>query len=247
MSEADDDAAKYEHLAVEEELSKRRQPTTSDATGEVWDMVYDAIMAASGATYERAREALTRLRERMGEVETRYKGLVGFYDQHVGTPCEQVRHRQEVEALQADRDRLQQQIIDQGQACYVNVVGMAPDEDDVPDVETAWKVIRHEIDLGHKTRQNEAVLQQRVDKLEEESRQWEKASLVKLLHERDALQQKYQALVKFYDEHQGTPCEQIRHREQVEALEQEIEQLKLDYSLLADDYTRIVERRRIHD
>ena len=55
--------------------------------------------------YEDLEAEVTRLRERMASMETRYKGLVDFYDQHNGTPCEQVRHRQEVEALQAERDK----------------------------------------------------------------------------------------------------------------------------------------------
>lgn len=35
-----------------------------------------------------------------------YKALVEFYDKHNGTPCEQIRHQQEIEAMQAVNDGL---------------------------------------------------------------------------------------------------------------------------------------------
>ena len=39
----------------------------------------------------------------------------------------------------------------------------------------------------------------------------------------DDLLGKYRQLVDFYDKHNGTPCEQIRHQQQVEALQRELE------------------------
>ena len=39
-----------------------------------------------------------------------------------------------------------------------------------------------------------------------------------LLEEIAALKEKYKNLVEWYDDHEGTPCEQIRHKQQVEEL-----------------------------
>ena len=37
-------------------------------------------------------------------------------------------------------------------------------------------------------------------------------------HQSQELLKKYQALVKWYDEHEGTPCEQIRHAQEIDRL-----------------------------
>lgn len=35
-------------------------------------------------------------------MESAYKGLVAFYDAHVGTPCEEMRHKEQVDQLTAE-------------------------------------------------------------------------------------------------------------------------------------------------
>lgn len=41
-----------------------------------------------------------------------------------------------------------------------------------------------------------------------------------------ALREKYQNLVAWYDKHNGTPCEQIRHQQEIERLQQRVVQLE---------------------
>lgn len=43
---------------------------------------------------------------------TKYTSLVEWYDRLMGTPCEQVRHQQEIESLQAQNDRYRKALED---------------------------------------------------------------------------------------------------------------------------------------
>jgi chromosome segregation ATPase len=43
------------------------------------------------------------LRSRLADMETKYRDLTVLMDQHYGTPCEQIRHQQEIDELQAER------------------------------------------------------------------------------------------------------------------------------------------------
>ena len=36
----------------------------------------------------------------------KYKAMVAFHDAQVGTPCEQIRHAEQIESLQAENERL---------------------------------------------------------------------------------------------------------------------------------------------
>lgn len=47
-----------------------------------------------------------------------------------------------------------------------------------------------------------------------------------------ALRLKVQELVKFYDKHVGTPCEQIRHQQEVEALNERLDAYHKDLTTL---------------
>lgn len=44
--------------------------------------------------------------------------------------------------------------------------------------------------------------------------------------ELEDFKRKYKRLVQFYDEHVGTPCEQIRHEQQIEQLNSQIVKLR---------------------
>lgn len=44
------------------------------------------------------------LQKKYDDLLGKYRQLVDFYDKHNGTPCEQIRHQQQVEALQRERD-----------------------------------------------------------------------------------------------------------------------------------------------
>jgi hypothetical protein len=48
--------------------------------------------------------SLTDLKQRYDDLVIKYHGLLKFYDDHVGTPCEQIRHQYEIEKLTAERD-----------------------------------------------------------------------------------------------------------------------------------------------
>ena len=52
--------------------------------------------------YADAQATIEALQEKLEDLTAKYQNLVAWYDKQNGTPCEQVRHRQEVEALQAD-------------------------------------------------------------------------------------------------------------------------------------------------
>ena len=43
-----------------------------------------------------------------------------------------------------------------------------------------------------------------------------------------AMREQYRTLVEFYDKHNGTPCEQIRHQQEVEDLTQRLEEAQAD-------------------
>ena len=48
-----------------------------------------------------AQATIAALQAKLEDLTAKYQNLVAWYDKQNGTPCEQVRHRQEVEALQA--------------------------------------------------------------------------------------------------------------------------------------------------
>ena len=77
-----------------------------------------------------------------------------------------------------------------------------------------------------KQRQEIDRLKARIEELEEEDRQWEKSSLVQITMENKTLKAKVAKLQKWYDMMFGTPCEEIRHAQQLEALEAELKQSK---------------------
>ena len=52
--------------------------------------------------YADAQATIEALQAKLEDLTAKYQNLVAWYDKQNGTPCEQVRHRQEVEALQAD-------------------------------------------------------------------------------------------------------------------------------------------------
>jgi hypothetical protein len=58
---------------------------------------------------------------RYADLMSRCKGLMKFYDDHAGTPYEQIRHAQEVEDLTQERDRLAGLEVQQLQADLVQV------------------------------------------------------------------------------------------------------------------------------
>ena len=49
-------------------------------------------------------------REKLERLNNDYKKLVVFYDQHVGTPCEQIRHQQEVDELKEKLAAVEKQL-----------------------------------------------------------------------------------------------------------------------------------------
>jgi DNA repair exonuclease SbcCD ATPase subunit len=57
-------------------------------------------------------------------------------------------------------------------------------------------------------------------------------ALTEALDERDALRLKVQELTKFYDKHVGTPCEQIRHQQEVETLNERLDAYRKDLTTL---------------
>lgn len=56
----------------------------------------------------------------------------------------------------------------------------------------------------------------------------------------DDLMPKYQTLVKFYDDHVGTPCEQIRRDEIIEHYLSDVEDLKYYFNELLVEYGIVV-------
>lgn len=64
----------------------------------------DAKAAVAAVNFLRAHA------ETIAGREAKYQALVRWYDDYHGTPCEQIRHRQEVEALVAERDALRNDI-----------------------------------------------------------------------------------------------------------------------------------------
>ena len=101
-------------------------------------------------------------------------------------------------------------------------------------------------------------LKARISELEEESKQWEKESLVKIINERGRLKAENEGLTKkvknltaWYDKMFGAPCEEIRHQQQVEALETERDQLKAEVNQLKAELAQVsIERdevRKLYD
>ena len=59
---------------------------------------------------------IAALQAKLEDLTAKYQNLVAWYDKQNGTPCEQVRHRQEVEALQARVRELEEWVQDQSTA-----------------------------------------------------------------------------------------------------------------------------------
>ena len=51
-----------------------------------------------------AQATVEALQKKYDDLLGKYRQLMDFYDKHNGTPCEQIRHQQQVEALQRERD-----------------------------------------------------------------------------------------------------------------------------------------------
>lgn len=62
------------------------------------------------ALYADAQATVEALQKKYDDLLGKYHQLMDFYDKHNGTPCEQIRHEQQVEALQRERDELQVQL-----------------------------------------------------------------------------------------------------------------------------------------
>lgn len=73
-----------------------------------WD-AHDALQRQRIAQLE---EQITYLQTVSTEQVERIRTLVAFYDKHHGTPCEQIRHQQEVEELKRRITQLEGQIDD---------------------------------------------------------------------------------------------------------------------------------------
>ena len=58
-----------------------------------------------------AQATVEALQKKYDDLLGKYRQLVDFYDKHNGTPCEQIRHQQQVEALQRERDRLRANLV----------------------------------------------------------------------------------------------------------------------------------------
>jgi len=72
------------------------------ACPEIQDGLY-IIRERYDALHAKVRELEGRLAQKdetLGGLSRNYQNLMAFYDQHVGTPCEQIRHQQEIERLQ---------------------------------------------------------------------------------------------------------------------------------------------------
>lgn len=62
--------------------------------------------------YADAQATVEALQKKYDDLLGKYRQLVDFYDKHNGTPCEQIRHQQQVEALQRERDSILKAIND---------------------------------------------------------------------------------------------------------------------------------------
>jgi predicted RNase H-like nuclease (RuvC/YqgF family) len=58
--------------------------------------------------FHEAEAEIVKLRTEVEQLRARVSHLVKLLDDQHGTPCEQIRHQQEVEELRAENDRLRQ-------------------------------------------------------------------------------------------------------------------------------------------
>lgn len=63
----------------------------------------NAIMAGFDEANRRSQQTVERLERELNALKPKYQQLVAFYDQHNGTPCEQIRHQQEIAQLRESR------------------------------------------------------------------------------------------------------------------------------------------------
>src|SRR5690348_10961280 len=110
-------------------VNKFREACTSIASipSAQWEMlesdIQQALAEADRRQYNECARELADLRAQLAQAVTerdevsgryadmmgRFKQLVKFYDEHNGTPCEQIRHAQQVEQLEQDLARLRQE------------------------------------------------------------------------------------------------------------------------------------------
>ena len=62
------------------------------------------IVKERDGTIEQLKAELAEKERELAELTKKYQGLVKFYDEHNGTPCEQIRHQADLDQMKARKD-----------------------------------------------------------------------------------------------------------------------------------------------